>query len=72
MFRQSPVKCSLCTDGWDAMKDRKAYSYLWSKKIKTINTHYTCDTKLFAPVETFYNTGGLEGGLRFGEETGGS
>ena len=67
MFRQSPVKCSLCTDGWDAMKDRKAYSYLWSKKIKTINTHYTCDTKLFAPVETFYNTGGLEGGLRFGE-----
>jgi len=67
MFRQYPVKCDLCTDGWDAIKDRRAYSYLWSKKIKTIKTDYTCDTKLFQPVEDYYNSGGEEGGLRFGE-----
>ena len=66
MFRQYPVKCDLCTDGWDAIKDRQSYSYLWSKKIKTIKTHYTCDTKLFAPVEAYYNSGGEEGGLMFG------
>ena len=66
MFRQMPVKCDLCTDGWDAVKDRQSYSYLWSKKIKTIKTHYTCDTKLFAPVEAYYNSGGEEGGLMFG------
>ena len=67
MFRQYPVKCDLCTDGWDAIKDRQSYSYLWSKKIKTIKTDYTCDTKLFQPVEDYYNSGGEEGGLRFGE-----
>ena len=67
MFRQYPVKCDLCTDGWDAIKDRRAYSYLWSKKIKTIKTDYTCDTKLFQPVEDYYNSCGEEGGLRFGE-----
>jgi len=67
MFRQYPVKCDLCTDGWDAIKDRQSYSYLWSRKIKTIKTDYTCDTKLFQPVEDYYNSGGEEGGLRFGE-----
>ncbi len=65
-FRQLSVKCDLCSDGWDAMKDRTAYSYLWSKKINTIKTTYTCDTKLFGPVEAFYNSGGEEGGLMFG------
>ena len=67
MFRQYPVKCDLCTDGWDAIKDRQSYSYLWSRKIKTIKTDYTCDTKLFQPVEDYYNSGGEEGGFCFGE-----
>ena len=36
------------------------------EKINTIKTTYTCDTKLFGPVEAFYNSGGEEGGLMFG------
>ena len=39
--------------------------YIWSKKIKYINTNCTCEEMLFAPLDSWYNSGGEEGSPLF-------
>ncbi len=50
-------------------RDRCFKRYLWSKKLRYQETSYTCYACLFAPVEDYYSSGGMEGGMYFGSNS---
>lgn len=50
-------------------RDRDFKRYLWSKKLRYQETSYICYACLFAPVEDYYSSGGMEGGMYFGSNS---
>ena len=62
--------CTLCKEKYcNAIKDRFFERYIWSDKIKYIETVGTCETRLFEPYESFLSSGGEDGGMYFGHES---
>jgi len=70
MSRSNSKHCQLCKEKYcGATKDRFFERYIWSSKIKYIETVGTCETRLFEPYESFLSSGGEDGGMYFGHES---
>jgi len=70
MSRSTFKHCTLCKEKYcNAIKDRFFERYIWSNKIKYIETVGTCDTRLFEPYESFLSSGGEDGGMYFGHKS---
>ena len=70
MSRSNSKHCQLCKEKYCyAMRDRFFERYIWSSKIKYIETTGTCETRLFEPYESFLSSGGEYGGMYLGDES---